>query len=317
MLKYVDFKMLIQLHENKSITTASEQLFITQPALTKWLRRIEEDIGIIIVNRSVRGIVFTPEGEHLVRYAHYALDNYQNLLKELQDIKDDRSITVSIMGAGSLVSHLLPKLLSAYKEFNSNVKYNLQYAGSNKTAKGIYEGLADVGFLRGEPWTNCQKELIRTEYATIVSKNEIDLERLPHLPRIDADFSESAHLFINNWWQNTYDSPPSIAMRVPNIATCIGMVREGLGYSIIISSNVYEDIPNLYIYPLRDKTGNYVTRSDYMVWKKELDHNETTASFIEFSKNYFKALRESNDVLKKLEVVENLTATQRPKEKNP
>ena len=61
MLRLLDFEMLNELYASKSITTASQKLYISQPALTKWLHKIEEDLGIIIVKRSVKGVVFTLE----------------------------------------------------------------------------------------------------------------------------------------------------------------------------------------------------------------------------------------------------------------
>lgn len=302
MLKYQDFEMLIMLNECQSITTASEKLNITQPALTKWLHRIEADLGIVIVKRSVRGVSFTMEGQHLVRYASIALENYRKEINALHGLKEETDNVVTMMSAGSIAGHFLPKLLSSYKEKNPSVVYSLQYAGSNLTAKGVYEGKADVGFIRGEPWTNCKKELIRTEYATIISKDPIDdMSLLPSLPRIDADVSESARMFVNNWWQNRFDISPTVSMNVQTIYDCLNLVREGLGYSIIISSDVYEDLTDINIYPLKRKDGSLVTRSDYMIWMPDREINKATSDFIKYSKNYFKKL----DSIKKMEFLED------------
>lgn len=289
MLRYQDFEMLIALNDSQSITTAAEKLYISQPALTKWLHRIEADLGIVIVKRSARGIAFTMEGQHLVRYGAIALDNYKKELYTLHGIKEEKERVVTMMSAGSMAGHFLPKLLSSYKKENPDVVYSLQYAGSNLTAKGIYEGKADVGFIRGEPWTNCNKELIRTEYAAIISKNEIkDMSILPSLPRIDADVSESARLFINNWWQDQYDISPNVSMNVQTIYDCLNLVREGLGYSIVISADVYENLDDINVYPLKRANGSPVTRADYMIWQPNSNMNKTTQDFIRFARNYFK-----------------------------
>ena len=290
MLRLLDFEMLNELYASKSITTASQKLYISQPALTKWLHKIEEDLGIIIVKRSVKGVVFTLEGQHLVRYGQTVLDSYRKELEELHGIRDDARNTVSMMSAGSLTVHLLPKLMKAYKDVNPAVRYHLRYAGSNITAQGIYEREADIGFIRGEPGLNLEKAEIRTEYATIISSEEIPLEKLPFLPRIDAEFSESARLFVNDWWQKMFDVSPNIAMHVQNIDTCIKMVREGLGYSIIISSDVYEGIPGLHVRPLKHPDGSYVTRTDYMVWKSESCLGPSAKEFRDFAMDYFSRL---------------------------
>ena len=288
MLKYLDYEMLIELYKSESITTASKRLFITQPALTKWIHRIESDLGVILVNRNTKGVEFTPEGEHLVDFAYLAMDNYRNELLQLQGLKEQHDNVVSIMGAGSLVTHFLPKMLGAFKKQNPDVQFRLRFAGSNTVAKEVYDGSASLGFIRGEPWTKCDKALIRTEYAAIVSKDPINFERLPYLPRIDADLSESAKMFINNWWRDNYSISPTISMIVPNIATCVQMVREGLGYSIIISSDVYEGIEGLNIYPLKYRKRGFVKRNDYMIWNAEYEKNPATKAFMDYAFEYFK-----------------------------
>ncbi len=118
------------------------------------------------------------------------------------------------------------------------------------------------------------------------------MDILPYLPRIDSVFSYIAKMFINNWWRDNYAISPTIAMIVPNIATCVQMVQEGLGYSIIISSDVYEGIGGLNIYPLLDKKKKYVKRNDYMIWNKDYEKNSATLSFMEFAFDYFKSTQE-------------------------
>lgn len=292
MLKYLDYEMLIELYRSNSITTAAQRLYITQPALTKWIHRLESDLGVILVNRNTKGVEFTPEGEHLVNFANLAMESYRSELLQLQGLKEQHDNVVSIMGAGSLVTHFLPKMLGTFKEQNRDVQFRLRFAGSNTVAKEVYDGSTSLGFIRGEPWTKCEKAVIRTEYAAIVSRDPIRFEMLPYLPRIDAALSDSARMFINNWWRDNYSISPTISMVVPNIATCVQMVKEGLGYSIIISSDVYEGIEGLNIYPLMDKKKKYVKRSDYMIWNKDYEKNPATLSFMEFAFNYFKTTQE-------------------------
>ena len=87
MLKYLDYEMLIELYNSNSITTAAQRLYITQPALTKWIHRLENDLGVILVNRNTKGVEFTPEGEHLVHFASLAMENYRTELLQLQGLK--------------------------------------------------------------------------------------------------------------------------------------------------------------------------------------------------------------------------------------
>ena len=53
-----DYQLLIDLYETKNITKVADQHFLTQPALTKRLRRIEEELGSVLLVRSRKGVVF-------------------------------------------------------------------------------------------------------------------------------------------------------------------------------------------------------------------------------------------------------------------
>ena len=294
MLKNSDYQMLQILYKSRSITTAAKELFISQPALTKRIRQIEEELEITIVKRNVKGIVFTLEGEYLVRYADKMLTAYKDLRRDLHGLRQNQSKTISIMSAGSLATSLLPELLKAFKKEYPSVQYVLRTMGSNQVVQNVYERRCDVGFGRGEPWLECICEPIRTEYATAIYYDEIDLDMLPYLPRIDPEMSESARHFISSWWYNTYDVEPYISMRVPNITTCVKMVSAGLGYSIIVSADAYKDTPNIKKKKLLDKRGNYVTRRDYILYRLDDEHNQITKDFIVFSREYFRKMALEN-----------------------
>ncbi|WP_238933669.1 helix-turn-helix domain-containing protein [Brevibacillus choshinensis] len=64
-----DWQVLHILYNQKNITKTAQLLFITQPALTKRLMQIEEEFGVKIVNRGIKGVHFTPEGELLAKRA--------------------------------------------------------------------------------------------------------------------------------------------------------------------------------------------------------------------------------------------------------
>lgn len=66
-MKDIDWKILTVLYERRSITKAAESLYMTQSALTKRLKAVEEEWGIEIVKRTSRGVVFTEDGHYMVK----------------------------------------------------------------------------------------------------------------------------------------------------------------------------------------------------------------------------------------------------------
>ena len=65
----MDWKILNELYHFHNITKAASALYITQPALTKRLQAMEQELGVQIVLRSKNGVIFTSAGEYLAKCA--------------------------------------------------------------------------------------------------------------------------------------------------------------------------------------------------------------------------------------------------------
>lgn len=79
-MKEIDWRILVVLYEKKSMSKAAESLFMTQSALTKRVRAIEEEWNIEMVRRSSQGVEFTEDGIYLVKKANIMID----FLKEIE-----------------------------------------------------------------------------------------------------------------------------------------------------------------------------------------------------------------------------------------
>ncbi|NMA93398.1 MAG: LysR family transcriptional regulator, partial [Clostridiales bacterium] len=58
-----DIAYIVVIQEEKSITKASNKLYVTQPALSQRVRKVESELGITLFNRTSRGVQLTSEGE--------------------------------------------------------------------------------------------------------------------------------------------------------------------------------------------------------------------------------------------------------------
>ena len=64
---------LTALYRHRSYTKASEELFVTQPAISLAVKALEQQTGIQLLDRQANGVVFTPEGEQYVLHAQHIL----------------------------------------------------------------------------------------------------------------------------------------------------------------------------------------------------------------------------------------------------
>lgn len=287
MLKINDYEFLCTLYKSKNITQAAQTLFISQPALTKRLQQIERELDTIIVYRNVKGVQFTPEGEYIVQYSQKCIDEYKELRRGLNRIQTQVNTTINIASAGSLAHVLLPDLLGQFHNLYPYVHIILHAVGSSEAAQRIHNGQADIGFVCGDqPWI-FQRDFIRSNYVSLLAHHPVSLSELPFLPRIEPKFNTSSRRIISNWWQNNFDIPPRISMNVPSVQTCVEMVKQNLGYSILMDQIVYKNELDLYHEILCDNRGNPLERNDYMIYLPEQTSHATVNAFIEFTRNYF------------------------------
>ena len=83
-----DLLLIKTLFEEKNITHTAKQLFISQPAISDRLQRLESELNCSLIVRQPRGISFTSEGEILYEYALNYLKDYEQLKATLNSDRD-------------------------------------------------------------------------------------------------------------------------------------------------------------------------------------------------------------------------------------
>ena len=221
-----DCIMLQYLFEEMNITKAAERLFMTQPAITYRLQQIEKEYGINIYAKTGngKGFKFTPEGEYLVRQA-------KKTLLEIRKTKDyilnmSREVQGKLrIGAHSYYSrYILPSLLKNFIGIYPKVEFNVHTGFSFEVLELLQNEEVHVAIIRGNYEWFEEKFLIDEENICLISKEPINIEELPNLPRInysiDAKLSYKVRNYMNlpltitikNWWYERFNKPPLITM---------------------------------------------------------------------------------------------------------
>lgn len=129
MLDHKSILILKTIREHGSISRASQKLFTAQPNLSRTLKRIEDNIGFVIFDRSKSPLVLTQEGRILFDY----IDKFQDLEKEMfKEINESKSSNNSYIRIGSLtfmsqyiIPNIVPKLIDIYPNLElSLTKYD-------------------------------------------------------------------------------------------------------------------------------------------------------------------------------------------------
>lgn len=88
MLNIKTMQYLESIYKSKSFTRASEELHISQPAISEAIANLEKELGFVMMHRTPQSLAFTSEGEEFMRYVKRTLDHYEHTLEVAQELSD-------------------------------------------------------------------------------------------------------------------------------------------------------------------------------------------------------------------------------------
>ena len=146
-------KTFVAVAREGSITRASERLYLSQPAVSAHIKAIEETLGIILFERTARGMVLTNDGQRLLAKAEQTLGSHRELVEEATRIKGRLTGKLRIGGGSNSNTELVGRLLMGLAERCPEVEVIVQHGTSFDTLEGIRNGSLDAGFYNepGEP----------------------------------------------------------------------------------------------------------------------------------------------------------------------
>ncbi|WKA58526.1 LysR family transcriptional regulator [Planococcus shenhongbingii] len=276
-----DWLILKVLYEKKNITKTAENLYISQPSLTKRIQQIEQEYGRTLVVRGTKGVQFTPEGEFLAKCADEMLERFYQIKDQVLNMGQEVSGTLRLGVSNYITRHKLPALLKLFGDQFPKVNYKVRTGWSRDIFNLAYNQEVHVGIVRGDYNWPGPKHLLFEENLCIFSKEKIGLHELPSMPRIEYETDNLLKTMIDNWWTGTFSQPPLLGMEVDKADTCKEMVLNGLGYGIL-PSVLIENHDTLHQINLEDKSGNPLVRRTWLLYREEALRSKAANEFVQF-----------------------------------
>ncbi|MBS4208176.1 LysR family transcriptional regulator [Bacillus sp. FJAT-50079] len=274
-----DWIILQTIYKEHNITKASEQLYISQPALTYRIKQLEEEFGVNILLRGKKGVEFTAEGEYLVQYAAKMQAELRKTKEHLENLDNQMRGTLRLGVASVFARYELPEILSSFLEKYPDIEIVLKTGWSFEINQMLQKEDAHVGIIRGNYNWQGKKYLLDEEKVCIVSKNKINLDELPSLRRINYKTDRSLKTLIDRWWEKRYDSPPNITMELDRLETCREMVINGLGYAILPSISL-KGLHDVHTYEI--SSDEDFTRKTWLIFRESSLELSIVKAFVEF-----------------------------------
>ena len=128
----IEMRQLVYLdavYKHKNFTKASKELYVSQPTVSAAIRVMEQELGMTLIERTPKSVVFTPAGEVLMQLVHALLSDYNDMLTEANELSRKASYTLRLGIASILSSDIFPLLYKGFLPKHSELKIQLDEDG--------------------------------------------------------------------------------------------------------------------------------------------------------------------------------------------
>ena len=281
----------------QNITAAAEVLHISQPALSRQLKNLEEELGKQLLIRGVKGsrkVLLTEEGMILRKRAEEILSLVQKTEKEIT-LSDEAIAGNVFIGAGETEAvRLFAKTAMSLRQKYPDIRYNISSGNAEHVLEYLDKGLIDFGLLFVEvdpqkyewmpvPARDIWGVLMRKD-APLAEKEYISPEDLWDKPLIVSQ-QRGKDSELNRWFQKG-ESELNIVATYNLIYNASLLVDEGLGYALCFDGLINTNGSNLCFRPLAPQ----LEAPCFIVWKRYQIFSKAANIFLQSLREMFTGL---------------------------
>lgn len=142
-----DLRNFVKVVQAGSFTKAANQSFVSQPSLSKSIKRLEEELDVELLERTTRFIRLTEEGKVVFEQSKKAISAMDEIQLHLNDLRHIHTGTIKI-GIPPLISTLFfPTLARTFHQKYPNVQLELHERGAKLIGQLVDEGIVSLGFV--------------------------------------------------------------------------------------------------------------------------------------------------------------------------
>ena len=159
-----DLEYLVALEEEKHFRKAAERCLVSQPTLSGQLRKLEDELGVILIERTSRKVLFTPAGDAMAHQARKVLKEVRELKNIGQHFAEPMSGEIHIGFIPTVGPYLLPHIIQDLREHFPKLEFYLYEEQTQLLLKRL-EGLRQQ--LRQQPLSRETPLFVRASFGVI------------------------------------------------------------------------------------------------------------------------------------------------------
>lgn len=290
-LDLLSLRCFVSVCELASISRAADQQNVVTSAVSKRLKQLEEQLGVVLLARRRNGVVPTAAGKLLLERSRSLLASASDISREISSFADGVRGKIHLMAAMSMMVGALPDDIAAFlalPEYRS-VQVEIEEALNRNVAKKVRNGTAAAGVI----WDTGDLEGLETRTYRNDSLTVVVHASHPLAQRVDCTFADTlAYERVGLQFSSSINetlaraaieagATPAYRAMVSTFDACIRIVRANLALSIIpepIARN-YQARGGICVIPLRD---GWAQRRFVICFRDYAKLSRPTAALVDF-----------------------------------
>ncbi len=267
---------LVALAEERNFSRAAEACFVSQPTLSTQLKKLEEELGVQLVERNPRSVMLTAAGEQVVARAREILQQVDVIRDTARRARDPEAGSIRLGIFPTLGPYLLPHVLPAIRERFPRLEILLYELKTEEVLERLRDGKLDAGILAlPVPDEGFQKrELFEEPFVLalprthpLADKPGLTLEDLREGPVL---LLEDGHCLRDQALEvcHMVGAEEKSGFRATSLETLRQMVASGIGVTLLPTLAVKPPVPEMDRLVLRQLPDPAPSRRIAMIWRQ-------------------------------------------------
>jgi DNA-binding transcriptional LysR family regulator len=294
-LEWQELKSFSVLAQQLHFRRAAEQLFMSQPALSKQIRRLEEKVGGRLFARTRRKVALTESGRVLSPLADRLLKESESALTTVREASNGRAGTLRIGYGLAAVSDILPLTLLRFSRGYPRVRLQMCDMSTPSQLTGLLQESLDLGILR--------LPIASPELESLPLIRERLLLAVPASARYNlrgklSNLRDAPFVLISRSASATFHDhairvcgcagfTPNVVQEASETFTILNFVRAGLGVSLVQAAAARMKVPGVRFHELKMRESEW---SIGMAWKRICEKRDMILKFVDTTRTVVRSL---------------------------
>lgn len=262
-INFEAYKVFCCVAKYKNITKASHELFVSQPAITQTIKKLESQTGYKLFYRTKQGVELTDNGQILYDYIKLPVECLNKGRERIIEVNIASTKTIRIGSGTTLIKTILINPLKAYTSSNPDIKVEIKYDTNIELLKMLSNDLLDMVLMNLPCEVNDNIVIMpieevedifaaRSDIFSIYKNKSFNMVELNELPLALQTNLSTIRKFLNNLFGKNHIELKPI-YELPSYGLVLDFVKEGLGIGFVNKKHIEGDLESGELFEIKTK----------------------------------------------------------------